>query len=98
MMSRLEFFDKGYGLISVKLGFTNPRFLWLYDIYKTYQMFIETGMYPTSEARQRTMKALKENYLNVARAIYWFEREGWTDKKPLSFRNAENNRTKALLK
>lgn len=97
-MSRLEFFDKGYGLIAVKLGFINARFLWLYDIYKTYQAFIQAGWIP-SDARQRTILTKKEKYLNVARSIYFFEREGWTGKRDrLVFRNAENNQTKALLK
>jgi len=97
MMNRLEFFDKGYGLIAVRLGFMSPRFLWRYDIYKTYEGLIKAGWVP-SEARQRTMITLNEEYLNVARAIYWFEREGWTDKKQLTFRNVENQRGKALLK
>ncbi len=96
-MSRLEFFDRGYGMAAVNLGFMNPRFLWLYDIYKTYQSLVTQGWDP-SEARQRTMLTLREKYLNVARAIYWFERPGWTDKKPLSFRNAEKEQHKAQSK
>lgn len=88
-MTRLEFFDKGYGLMAVRMGFMSPRFLAIYNIYKTYQMFMKTELYTTGEARQRTVKALKEGYLNVARAVYWFEREDWTDKKKLVFRNAE---------
>lgn len=96
-MTRLEFFDKGYGVTAVKLGFMSPRFLWIYEIYKTYQGLVLAGWEP-SEARQRTVLTLKEEYLNVARAIYWFEREGWTDKKPLSFRNAEKERIKPPAK
>lgn len=96
-MTRLEFFDKGYGLMAVKLGFMNPRFLWIYDIYKTYESLKKAGWIP-SEARQRTMITLSEEYLNVCRAIYWFEREDWIDKKKLHFRNTENNQSKAPLK
>lgn len=96
-MNRLEFFDKGYGLAAVKLGFMSPRFLWIYNIYKTYQSLVKQGWEP-SEARQRTKITLKEKYLNVARAIYWFEREDWIDKKALSFRNAEKERIKPPAK
>ena len=96
-MTRLEFFDKGHGVIAVKLGFMSPRFLWIYDIYKTYQAFINDGWEP-SDARQRTMLTLNEKYLNVARAIYWFERLDWSNKKPLSFRNAEKEQSKTPLK
>jgi len=96
-MTRLEFFDKGYGMAAVKLGLMSPRFLWIYDIYKTYQALVRQGWEP-SEARQRTKLTLKEKYLNVARAIYWFEREDWIDKKALSFRNAEKEQLKALSK
>ena len=96
-MTRLEFFDKGHGITAVRLGFMSPRFLWIYEIYKTYQGLVKQGWEP-SEARQRTKLTLKEEYLNVARAIYWFEREGWTDKKPLSFRNAEKEQIKAPAK
>jgi hypothetical protein len=97
MMSRLEFFDKGYGLIAVRMGAMSPRFLWRYEIYKTYESLIKAG-WTTTDARQRTMITLNEEYLNVARAIYWFERPGWTDKKQLAFRNVENEQNKALSK
>lgn len=96
-LTRLEFFDKGHGLAAVKLGFMSPRFLWIYNIYKTYQGLVKAGWEP-SEARQRTKMTLKEKYLNVARAIYWFEREDWIDKKALCFRNAEKEQPKALVK
>lgn len=96
-MNRLEFFDNGYGLMAVKLGFMSSRFLWYYDIYKTYQSLVKAGWLPT-DARQRTMITRKETYLNVARAIYWFEREEWTDKRKLSFRNVEKEPSKSLSK
>lgn len=96
-MSRLEFFDKGYGLIAVRLGAMSTKYLWWYDIYKTYESFIKSGWIST-DARQRTMITKNEEYLNVARAIYWFERPDWTDKKQMAFRNVENQRSKAPSK
>lgn len=86
-MTRLEFWDKGYGLISVRLGQTSPNFLWKYDLYKTYQSFISQGL-SQEQARKKTMDSHNEEYLNVARAIYWFERDGWTQKK--RFHKVEN--------
>lgn len=97
-MTRLKFFDDGLGLIAVKLGLMDGRYLWLYDLYKTYQGFIKAGWIP-SDARKRTVLTKKENYLNVCRAIYTFEREGWTGKRDkLVFRNTENGHAKALSK
>lgn len=90
MMSRLEFFDKGYGLIAVKLGALSPNFLWKYDLYKTYLSFINSG-FSQEDARKKTVDTHNEEYLNVARAIYWFEREGWTQKK--RFHKVENKVT-----
>jgi hypothetical protein len=97
MMSRLEFFDKGYGLIAFRLGAMSYKYLWWYDIYKTYETLIKAGWVPT-DARQRTMITKNEEYLNVSRAIYFFERPNWTDKKQLALRNVENQPVKASSK
>lgn len=87
MMDRFTFFEKGFGLIAVKLGAMSPNFLWKYDLYKTYLSFLHSGL-TTEEARKKTVTTHNEEYLNVARAIYWFEREGWTQKK--HFQKVEN--------
>ena len=96
-MTRLEFFDKGYGLNAVKLGLMSPDFLWRYDIYKTYQSLVKQGWEPW-EAKKRTMMTMKEKYLNVARAIYLFEREDWSSKKQLRFQTVEKEQAKAPMK
>lgn len=80
MMDRLTFFERGFGLIAVKLGAMSPNFLWKFDLYKTYIGFRNDG-FSQEEARKKTMDTHNEEYLNVARAQYWFEREGWTQKK-----------------
>lgn len=101
-MTRLEFFEKGYGLIAVKLGYIDVKFLWRYDLYKTYQSLIKAG-WSVAEAKARTVLTHKEKYLNVARAIYWFERPGWKREEPdyknlINFPNAENKPPQALAK
>lgn len=90
MMSRFDFFERGYGLIAVKLGCLSPNFLWKYELYKTYLSFIKSGL-SQEDARKKTMDTCKAEYLNVARAQYWFERDGWTQKK--HFHKVENKVT-----
>lgn len=73
-MSRLEFFEKGYGLIAAKLGVIPFSLLIKYNIYKTYREFIEAGK-TSEQARKLTVDECHYHYCTVARSIYWFERD-----------------------
>lgn len=93
-MTRLEFFEKGYGLIAAKLGVVPFSLLVKYDIYKTYREFLKAGQ-PEEEARRLTVKGCKYHYSTVARSIYWFERdESYRIHKEVRLQIVANDLTK----
>lgn len=91
-MTKFEFFESGLALTAVKLGLMDIKFLWRYDLYKTYLSFVNEG-FSSTQARKKTIEFYNEEYLNVARAIYLFEpgeRSGKSGRpKKNSFHNVE---------
>ena len=77
-MSRLEFFEKGFGLVAVRLGMMSPAFLEKYDMYKTYQdyldKFSDLGFRKSvAMAQKKTQDHFKCGYHTLRRATIFFE-------------------------
>lgn len=71
-MTRLEFFERGFGLVAFRLGLLPASTLIRYDLYKTYVEFFNQTKNST-KARELTMIERNAEYYQVARAIYFFE-------------------------
>lgn len=70
-MSRIEFFNKGYAAVGVKLGIISPSMLMYYEHYKAFIQKIKEGM-PEIEARDEVCRAYKCSDSTVYRSVKFF--------------------------
>lgn len=97
-MTRLEFFERGFGFDALKLGVMPVGFLVKYDIYKTYVALRDnaTGRYEKkeTEARRLTVEKTRSSYSYVCRAIIWFEEDFAKTRKSNCLETSTFNRSK----
>ena len=74
MMSRFDFFEKGYGLVGAKMGIISIDLLIKYDSYKVYRELIDEGV-KESQAKIIASDRCNCHPSTIARYIYWFERD-----------------------
>lgn len=91
-MTKLQFFEAGLALIGARLGLVSPATLGKYDIYKTYLEFLETSKQKTpckkqANARKDTAAKFRCDYATVAKAIYFFERDGYKESLTMQDRS-----------
>lgn len=95
-MTRLQFFESGYGLISAKLGIISIDLLTKYDSYKTYLEFRDQG-YNEGESRILASDKCRCHYTSIARAIYWFESDITVEAKPIRITTEQRGRRRLRI-
>lgn len=71
-MTRLEFFERGFGLVAFRLGLLPVNVIVHYDLYKTYLDFLDRTKDET-EARKLTEIERNVSQFRVSRAICFIE-------------------------
>lgn len=71
-LTKLQFFEDGYGQLAVELGLISPSSFMRFIHYKVFKDFMEDG-YPKSTAIQLTADRTKASFSTVWRSVQYFQ-------------------------